>query len=1264
MKHALAVFHSLAVLLVSLANADWPMWRHDANRSGATEQPGPTEPNLRWQLSLDYPDPAFDHQYRMCADATYAPIAAEGLVFIPSNVRDQLMACELETGKIRWRYFTEGPVRFAPVYCAGKVCLVSDDGYLHCVSAHDGKLLWKARGAPESLPDSRMLVNGRLCSRWPARGGPVEHGGVIHFGAGIWPEEGVYVCAVDAETGRLLWRSDAMSYVQNGMSDHGRAYDLSLPPHGYLAVIDGRLAVPSGRALAAWFDLRTGAMEPYTCFYVKHNPPRGTWHVAGIGHYAVQGGNWFGTRPEAAPPLPAEFGKVQSPLVWSREMPENEQYVLKHRPFLRADTYRLHPENFYTEPVLTPTALYASEFADESKYLVPRGHTHVSYPALDRIVARDLTRPRWTTTAKPAIGDRTKKLVMPRLEFPILWELASPLRVLIKAGDHLYAGGSNTVAAIAIPRKGEQPRIAWQAAVDGTPVNALVTRGHLIVATDNGNLFCFGPGASSSVVVPATRVKSPHAAPPQGYACVLGWGDGTGVKQLAAEKQHQIVVFEPEPTKANAARKELADAGLYGRRVQVIRASADSVVVSPYWANLIEADSAEACALLEWLRPQTGRMVLSGGKAPLLPEGYSVKTDGHVLAIFRHAPPKGADGWTHETGGPANRYANSDERVKWPLGVLWYSGTIDRYFTPASHFQHERQPYPLVLDGRMFLITGNLLHAIDIYTGNYLWRAEMPMTPWVQTRLFDSRVYGRPTERNYVVASDRIYVITGEHILAYETATGRLVKTFEVPAPFAGEARAGAGEAREERIMGQRAFIQPAPLWTEVRLWNDLLLTTLGKNLVAVDRHTGEVRWAHPSTREKTTYAVGGNTLFGLDYDGTKSGLFFALNPQNGQPVWQKTVEYAPVPRHEVDKPRPWLPPVAPEIAYNPKHALVVLVVNRNGLHLFRAADGSPLWSKPDTAGKNVAAVYPPVVTDDYIVVSQHKGFYGYLLDILTGQELGEEAAIPRPRTCARILGNNYLLFYRDAATELYDIPRRRMIGLNSVRSGCTTSFIPAGGIVTAPMLGHGCVCNYPMFASLALFHDTRVESWRPAAVVRSWTNRVPAKPVISVVTNVQIEKFRLINATIQREPFGFALTSNDQGAGYAVRESDRPLQKAVFSFAVKRRPGTKRHGNAFFVCGARKKPEDWIECRLYYGGRRTMEIAGNVVEPAKIAFNPSRTDALHVVVTVDCKAQTVTLEAAEAKLTTRITKPVETITHYGVGGANADNCFSEIALR
>ena len=70
------------------------------------------------------------------------------------------------------------------------------------------------------------------------------------------------------------------------------------------------------------------------------------------------------------------------------------------------------------------------------------------------------------------------------MEFPVLWELKTPLRVLIKAGDRLYAGEDGRIAAIAIPQEGDEPSVVWQADVDGHPAGALVASGRLVVSTD------------------------------------------------------------------------------------------------------------------------------------------------------------------------------------------------------------------------------------------------------------------------------------------------------------------------------------------------------------------------------------------------------------------------------------------------------------------------------------------------------------------------------------------------------------------------------------------------------------------------------------------------------------------------------------------------------------------------------------------------------------------------------------------------------------
>ena len=69
----------LFLALVLSANAqDWPMWRADASRSGATTHSPPSELKLRWSRALPKPDPAFDYHFRLCADQSYEPVAAGG----------------------------------------------------------------------------------------------------------------------------------------------------------------------------------------------------------------------------------------------------------------------------------------------------------------------------------------------------------------------------------------------------------------------------------------------------------------------------------------------------------------------------------------------------------------------------------------------------------------------------------------------------------------------------------------------------------------------------------------------------------------------------------------------------------------------------------------------------------------------------------------------------------------------------------------------------------------------------------------------------------------------------------------------------------------------------------------------------------------------------------------------------------------------------------------------------------------------------------
>jgi hypothetical protein len=150
-------------------------------------------------------------------------------------------------------------VRFAPVVWEGKVYAGSDDGHLYCLDAKSGALRWKFKAVPS---DRKVIGNGRLISLWPLRGGAVLDDGTIYFAAGVWPFEGVFVYALNAETGAVVWMNDRTGFLYGVQPHKARAMG-GLTPQGYLLINDDDLLVPCGTALPAVFDRRTGELKEF-----------------------------------------------------------------------------------------------------------------------------------------------------------------------------------------------------------------------------------------------------------------------------------------------------------------------------------------------------------------------------------------------------------------------------------------------------------------------------------------------------------------------------------------------------------------------------------------------------------------------------------------------------------------------------------------------------------------------------------------------------------------------------------------------------------------------------------------------------------------------------------------------------------------------------------------------------------------------------------------------------------------------------------------
>ncbi|MCX7016110.1 MAG: PQQ-binding-like beta-propeller repeat protein [Candidatus Sumerlaeota bacterium] len=134
--------------------SDWPTYRHDAARSGATAAAVPTAGLKRnWQTELG---------------GRLTPMTvAGGKVFVSSIDTHTVHALDEKTGKALWSFTAGGRVDSPPTIWRGRALFGSTDGHVYCLNAADGQLLWKFRAAPEE----RFLgAYDQIESVWPVPG--------------------------------------------------------------------------------------------------------------------------------------------------------------------------------------------------------------------------------------------------------------------------------------------------------------------------------------------------------------------------------------------------------------------------------------------------------------------------------------------------------------------------------------------------------------------------------------------------------------------------------------------------------------------------------------------------------------------------------------------------------------------------------------------------------------------------------------------------------------------------------------------------------------------------------------------------------------------------------------------------------------------------------------------------------------------------------------------------------------------------------------
>ncbi len=258
-----------AIAASRVPSGEWPAFRANAARTASTTETLPPNMTKLWQIDLGTPQPAWPRSDRMTFDRAYQPVVAGGLVLVGSSRDDTLHAFDLSNGRLKWRFATQAPIRFAPAVMERRVYLGSDDGFLYALSLSDGRLLWRKRGGPD---ESLVLGNGRAISKWPVRGGVVALDGKVYFAAGIWPSDGIYLYALDAESGKVIWCNDQAGAIYMAQPHGGAEAESGVAAQGYLVADGDFLLVPTGRAVPAAFRRATGE---FAYFHLQKYGQRG-----------------------------------------------------------------------------------------------------------------------------------------------------------------------------------------------------------------------------------------------------------------------------------------------------------------------------------------------------------------------------------------------------------------------------------------------------------------------------------------------------------------------------------------------------------------------------------------------------------------------------------------------------------------------------------------------------------------------------------------------------------------------------------------------------------------------------------------------------------------------------------------------------------------------------------------------------------------------------------------------------------------------------
>lgn len=171
------------------AKDDWTMHRANNERSSNVETTIPENLTKYWSAKI--------------GGKLTQPIIVGSQVFVASKDTHSIYSLGALDGTVQWSFTAGGRIDSSPTYYKGSLLFGSADGWVYCLRASDGQLVWRRLVAP----GLRTVVSfDQLESAWPVHGSVIVQDDVLYVAAGrnSYLDGGVTLRRLDPATGEEI----------------------------------------------------------------------------------------------------------------------------------------------------------------------------------------------------------------------------------------------------------------------------------------------------------------------------------------------------------------------------------------------------------------------------------------------------------------------------------------------------------------------------------------------------------------------------------------------------------------------------------------------------------------------------------------------------------------------------------------------------------------------------------------------------------------------------------------------------------------------------------------------------------------------------------------------------------------------------------------------------------------------------------------------------------------------------------------------------